>query len=391
MKRAVLNVLLPLLLVGSAAFGASQLVQTAATTERAPAETVDPLVRVTEVTAYDGPALVTGTGIVEPAREATLSPEVSGRILELSASLVEGGRVVQGESLIRIDGRAYKLALKQSKAEVDRAKASLELEESASEAARREWELSGIMPNDDARRVALRKPQVDSASAGIDSARGQAERAKLDLQKTTIRAPFNAWVRSESVEVGEVVMPGAVLATLVGTDRFWARISMPVESLSLIDLPRGDASGSKVTVVQELSAGKTVVRHGSVLRLVGALDTQSRTAQVLVEIEQPLDPPEGELPLLMGAFVTATIEGRPLDGAHVVPRDAVFDGNRVWVVDDDHKLQRRTLEVALANDETVIASGGIADGERVVTTRLRMPTEGMTVRVDDPVADEEQG
>lgn len=383
MKRIVLNVVLPLLLVGGSAFGASQLVKNAETTERQPQAAVDPLVRVALVQAYDGPALVRGTGIVEAARQTNLSPEVTGRITFLSDAIVEGGRVVQGEELMRIDGRAYQLVIKQSRADVSRARADLELEKNASEAARREWAAVGEEPAADARRVALRKPQVDAASAGIEVAKGALDRARLDLRKTTIRAPFNATVLSESVEVGELVSPGMALATLMGSDKFWARLSLPVEELALIDFPRGDAPGSSVTITQELTAGKSVVREGAVLRVVGALDAQSRTAQVLVEIDRPLDPQPGELPLLTGAFVSAEIAGRALTNGRIVPRNAVFEGNQVWVVDDEGKLRRRTLTVALGDDERLVATAGIEAGERVVLTPLRTPAAGMSVRVDD--------
>lgn len=389
MKRIVLNVILPILLVAGAALGAVRLVKTAETTARDPQPATDPLVVVQKVTAYDGPARIHGNGIVEAASQATLSSELNGRVTYMAPSVVEGGRVVQGEALVRIDGRAYKLAVKRERAQVARARVDLELEENASEAARREWAAVGEEPAAGARRVALRKPQVDAASAGIDAAKGALERAQLDLGKTSIRAPFNATVLSESIEVGEIVSPGKVLATLVGTDRFWARLSLPVEDLAFVDFPRGDARGSKVTVTQALSSGKTVVRTGSVLRLVGSLDAQSRTAQVIVEIDRPLDPPPGELPLLIGAFVSAEIEGRLLTGAREVPRKAVFDGNRVWVVDQQGALRRRTLSIALADDERVVATDGVQVEDRVVMTPIRTPTEGMKVRIDES-ADERQ-
>ncbi|MBL4684663.1 MAG: hypothetical protein JKY37_08755, partial [Nannocystaceae bacterium] len=104
MKRIVLNVILPILLVAGAALGAVRLVKTAETTARDPQPRVDPLVVVQKVAAYDGPAQIHGNGIVEPAREATLSSELNGRVTYMAPSVVEGGRVVQGEALVRIDG-----------------------------------------------------------------------------------------------------------------------------------------------------------------------------------------------------------------------------------------------------------------------------------------------
>lgn len=380
--RLVANILLPLALLAGAGFGASRLVLSAETTEREPQRAAAPLVRVAEIIAYDGAARIHGSGIVEAAREVTLSPEVTGPVTFRSPVLVEGGRVLKGEKLIGIDGRAYALAVKQSRAQVEVARADLELEDNASSAAQLEWAAVGQMPGKDARRVAFKEPQVDAAAARVRSAKGALDKARLDLGKTTLVAPFDATVRQESVEIGQVVGPGTVLATLVATDQVWARLSLPVEALSLIEFPEGETAGSAVTVVQGLSSGKTVVRSGTVLRLLSALDAQSRTAQVIVGIDHPLDPAPGELPLLTGAFVDAEIDGLVLQGARVVPRDAVFEGNRVWVVDSDGRLHPRTVTVAFSDDTRLIVTDGVELGEQVVMTALRTPTQGMQVRTE---------
>lgn len=379
MKRFLTRFLLPGLITAGAVGAAVVMVRSAESAEREPPRAEPPQVEHVVVQAESARPRLSGTGVVEPAREATLSPELSGRIVYLAPSLVVGGRVTKGDVLLRVDKRDYQIAVRQQKAQVRQAEVDLELERAYGKVARQEWDLMGT-PNKDAR-LAVREPQREAAEVKVDSARSALERAKLDLGRTTIKAPFNATVTSESVEVGEIASPGQVVVTLVGTDAMWVRVSVPVEYLGLIGVPGyGVTEGSRARVLQRLGNRGGVEREGTVVRLVNELDPESRTAQVLVEVEHPLDPPPGELPLLPGAFVEVDFTGQEVPAVVAVSRLAVFEGRHAWVVDDDQRLRRRSLEIAWGDDERVYVTGGLRSGERVVITPPSPALEGMEVR-----------
>jgi membrane fusion protein, multidrug efflux system len=381
MRRIVLHVVLPLVVLGAGAFGARQMMRSADSAESAAVAEEVPLVEVVVATAYEGRAYVEGTGIVEAEREASVSSEVGGRVLHVSDALAEGNRVEKGHALLRIDGSRYRLALRQQRAQVKRAELEVEVERSAGEAARREWAVSGREPPADARRIALRVPQLELAEANVEVARAALASAKLDAERTVLRAPFNATITIKAVERGDYVAPGSVVARLVGTDRFIARVSVPVEELRLILGASDDAAPLSAVLTQRLDQETVIERSASVLRVASELDRDSRTAQVLLGIEDPLDPPEGQQPLLVGAFVTARIQGPELPRAVEVARSALVEGNNVWVVDEDDRLSRRTLKVAFGDDERVVATEGVDPGDRIVVTTLPQPLEGMRVRV----------
>ncbi len=385
MKRFITRFMLPVLITAAAVGGAVLLVRSAESADREPPESPPPLVEAVEVHAAAARPKLMGTGVVEPAREASISPEVSGRIVELSDKLVLGGRFVQGEVMVRLDDRQYKLAVKQRRGEVRRAELDLELEKAHGKVARQEWALMG--EGKDAGRLAGREPQREVAQVGVEIARGAVSQAKLDLERTVIRAPFNATVDAESVEIGEVVSPGSVIATLVGTDAFWVRVSLPVEDLALLEVPGyGGTAGSPARVIQRLGPQRTVERTGTVVRLISELDRESRTAQVLVEVISPLDPPPGALPLLPGAFVDVELTGAAPTEVIAVPRLAVFEGRRTWVLDPQQRLVRRELNIEWGDDQAVYVSGGLSDGERVVIMPPSSALEGMEVRTKDSEA-----
>ncbi len=370
--------LLPMMITVAAVGGAAIMVRSAESAEREPTASPPPAVEHVTVQAAPAQPLLRGTGVVEPAREATLSPELSGRIVHLSPSLVVGGRVAEGDVLLRLDKRDYQIAIKQQKAQVEQAKVELELEKAYGKVAKREWELMGNPQQNG--RLASRVPQREAAEIKVDSARSSLQKAKLDLGRTTVRAPFNATVTAESVEVGEIASPGQVVATLVGTDALWVRVSVPVEYLGLIGVPgQGVSEGSSARVVQQLGGRGEVERAGTVVRLINELDAESRTAQVLVEVADPFDPPPGELPLLPGAFVNVEFTGNEISGVVAVPRLAVFEGRYTWIVDDEQRLRKRSLDIAWGDDDTVYATAGLRSGERVVITPPSPALEGMEV------------
>jgi multidrug efflux pump subunit AcrA (membrane-fusion protein) len=99
---------------------------------------------------------------------------------------------------------------------------------------------------------------------------------------------------------------------------------------------------------------------------------------VVVRVDKPY---ARKPPLVFGLFVTVEIEGRKVQSVTVIPREALHQGNVVWVVDKASRLRFRKVEVARVQGDEVIVSKGLEDGETVVTTRLKTVTDGMTVRM----------
>ncbi|MEL6548189.1 MAG: efflux RND transporter periplasmic adaptor subunit, partial [Myxococcota bacterium] len=323
---------------------------------------------------------VQASGTVEPAQSVNVVPEVSGRITWRSKTLVPGGRIKKGETFARMDGREYALAVAQEKGRVRSAQLELELEKGRGEVAAREWELlRGKKGDQKASPLALRTSQLEAAQINLESAKSGLARAQLNLERTSLRAPFNATVVSEDLDIGQRVGPNAAVARLVGTDEGWVRVGVRVEDLASIDIPglNGD-SGSPVKVTQRLSNGKTIEREGKVLRLVEELDPQTRRAQLLVSVPTPLAVGDGGLPLLPGAYVEVEIEGRGLDGVARVPSAAVYGGDTIWIVENS-KLVRKNVEVRFSDNDFAFITGDIEAGVQVVTSPLSGPIDGMPV------------
>ena len=331
--------------------------------------------------------VVEATGLVQPAKRVDLVPQVGGQVVEISEKLMPGGRFEEGEVIGQVDPRDYNIAIRAARSQMKGAELELKLERGRSAIAAREWKLLGVQDGEEnaaqESALALRKPHLAVAQYAYQAAKGGLERAKLDLERATLTAPFNAMVVQKNVDVGQVVGPGTPLATLVGTDTFWVMVSLPVEKLTTLQIPQVNAiEGSSAIVSQQLPDGRTILRAGRLLQLAGQLDAMTRNAQVIVAVEQPLQPgSDGTgLPLLPGAYVKVQLSGAEMPSAISLPRPAVHDGNSVWLAIDD-RLTKRSVAVAEGDAKHVIITAGLEPGDQVITTPLPVPIEGAPVHI----------
>ena len=89
------------------------------------------------------------------------------------------------------------------------------------------------------------------------------------------------------------------------------------------------------------------------------------------------------MPLAVGLFVDATINGREVADSVAVPSSALRAGNVVFVLDDQGRLDVRHVEVAHSDGDTAVITAGLEPGEQVVTSAIRNPIQGMALsRID---------
>lgn len=369
--RKIAMIVVPFLVLG-----AGILVMRLLISHRAAAEVVEPRASTTPVEvlrtrAADHPVVIRSTGSVVAAREVTLMAEVAGRVTWVSPELRPGGRFSKGDVVLRIDDRDYRLAIEQQRAGVEQSSLSLQLERGRARVAEREWDRVGKRLGGAANgQLARRQPQLKSARAALQAARSRLEAAQIQLSRTRIRAPFNALVQARSVDVGQVVRPGQTLVSLVGTDIFWVKATVPIADLAEIAVP-----GGKAIISKDYGRGK-LKRPGRVVQVLGDVEPTGLLARVLVQVDRPLG---GDgLPLLLGSFVDVAVEGRVERGVHALPRLALRADDAVWVVDKNDTLAIRPVTVVRRMEHTVLVrSDALADGARVVTSRLPSPVAGM--------------
>ena len=327
-------------------------------------------------------AVITGFGTVEAHRRLNLQPQVGGKVSSISPSLVMGGQVSAGSTLFQIEPEDYELAVQQRMADVTNAEVALQIAEASQLVAEREWKLLGetIESTDIGEQLARKEPQRLEAEAMLTAALGRLQLATLDLQRTTMIAPFNALVLEDSIEIGQVITPNSPVATLVGTDEFEVIASIPIAKLDWITIdPENPESNSRASVTLELGDGRSLVRNARVSRLSGEVERSGRLAKVILLIEDPLnlarDPDRGRL--LLGSYVKIEIQGPEITGVVELPRSVIHEDDTIWVMDTKDELAIRRIEVVVGRPDTVLAKVELSQGESIITSPLGVAISGM--------------
>lgn len=368
------------------------LILTAPRTARVEEPRPPKLVRTIKVEPRTEQITVTAYGVVIPSRELELRPEVQGRVVAHHEALVPGGYLPAGTELLRIDPADYELALQEATAALEEAEFELAVERGRQVVASREWRLleKDLEQREANRSLVLRQPHLRRAEALVAKANNRIEKARLDMARTRIEAPFNALVLDERVEVGQLLERGTSVATLVGSDEFWVRVSLPIDQLRWIRVAAPGVPGASAEVILEDGSDTPVRRAGAVVRLLGDLETKGRMARILVGVSDPLGLESGEdtRPLLLGSYVRVDIDAGDLPDVLCIRRSALREGNRIWVVGKDSRLHIRPARVlwtranempGTPEDEVLIAPDSLREGEELVVSGLRIALPEMEV------------
>lgn len=354
------------------------------TTERRPPEAHATLVEVTPVDPAPARVVVRAMGTVVPAREIQVAARIAGQVREVSPEFVPGGRFRAGDRMLAVDKKDYELAVAQQEGNLTRAEAEVTLEGGQQAVSRREFELLGGDATDEELELLLRRPQQASKKAAVATARAALDKARVDLERTTISAPFNATVRERRADLGAYVAPGTTLATLTGTDEYWVEVSVPVGELPWIAFPEtSGGGGSPARVYDQAAWGEGAFRPGAVVRLLPGIETQGRMARLLVAVRDPLGMESEEArkhPLLLDAFVRVEIEGAEMPPVVRVPRPMLHEGGKVWVMLPDKTLDIRDVSIVWGADDAVYVSGGLDTGDLLVTSEIGAAVPGMALR-----------
>ncbi|MBN2804937.1 MAG: efflux RND transporter periplasmic adaptor subunit [Deltaproteobacteria bacterium] len=384
MKKLFFKFILPMMIVAAGVAAMLVLKHQAKKATFTPPEQRVITVETQIVKSESLPYRIDASGSVRAAQEIRIVPEVGGRITWINENFIPGSRIKKGDIIAKIDNRDYKLALDQQMGQVQQAKLNLTLEKGRGEIAAEEWKMlenrssNNDFSNDDSSMLALRKPQLQEANQREQSANSGLERAQLNLKKTVLRAPFDAIVIDKGVDVGQLVGPTTSVGTLMGSNELWVDVSVPVESLAAVRIPGLNSEfGSLVKIIQK-AGNEEIIRNGEVIRLQGQLNSQNRTATLLVTIKNPFDM-SNRLPLLAGAYVDVQIEGEVKDGVFEIPRSALKSQRYVWSVKNDH-LKKISVTVAWKQKQSVIISSGLKDKDEIVISPMSFPLDDMKIK-----------
>lgn len=358
------------------AFGVNHAIQATANDveEKAPEDT-RPLVSVQTLSPINHDVLISSFGEMQPLEQTIIATQVSGEVINWNPQFVQGGVVKRGEILFTIEADAYEAAVLQAEAQVSLAQATLTEELARQQVAKRE---SKSLPQVQISDLYLRKPQVLSAQAQLKSAEASLRIAKRNLEKTQIRAPYDALVMSRSIGSGQYLNAGSQVATLSNIES--AEVIIPIAGFDRPFLQE-NMNGSEAIVTTKERA--SVQRAGFVARDLGVLDESTRMMHLVIRIEDPYGLESGAPAIKFGSYVEVQVNGKQLKGVYKVPQSLV-NNRKIWLLDENEQLKARKVEVIREEGSFFFISEGIQAEELMVKDLPEYPQNGMQVRVKTP-------
>jgi RND family efflux transporter MFP subunit len=236
----------------------------------------------------------------------------------------------------------------------------------------------------------LREPQLASAQAALKAAEADLGAAKLDLERTSIKAPFNGRISEKHVGLGQYVAPGAMIAKIYDTDKVQVRLPLTDRQVALLELPLNydggpvEAYAGAAVHLQARFANQLWEWQGRIVRTDANIDVNSRVVYAVAEVDKPFarDVNSQRPPLAPGLFANALISGRELPAVVILPRTALRSDGTVMVVDREQVARVQAVS-QLDSDSTRVWVQGLASGDRVIVRGGLAVSDGTKVSVNN--------
>ena len=387
-KKNILLKYLPLfLIVGFVLVFVLLITTTPEAKRRSPAPPNKISVEVLELKTEDIPVVIQSFGLIAPRIESRLVSQVSGKVISVSDTFRDGGFFKKDDLLISIEALDYQSDVDVALANLAASERVFQEELAQTQQAEEDWKRlgNGTQPSD----LTLRKPQLLAAKAAVTSANAQLNRAKLNLQRTQILAPFDGRVRNKSIDVGQVVGINTSLGEIYAVDAIEVTLPVKNSELGLLNLPEdyrdpnqhtnATPKTTKVELTSTLLGKETW--EAEIVRTAGAIDSASRQLSVTAQVIDPYGPKSvGKYPLKIGEYVTANIAGKTLKDSIAIPNKAIYQGAYVYVYRDE-KAFREDITVYWQDETHAVISAGLNVGDQLIVTPLGQVTSGTAVTI----------
>ncbi|HEX8698413.1 MAG TPA: efflux RND transporter periplasmic adaptor subunit [Myxococcaceae bacterium] len=327
-------------------------------------------VEVAKVESRDVEYVVSAVGSVEAFERVQITARVAGVVERVA--FTEGQTVKKGDLLAEIEPTRYSLAVASAKAALEKAQATAsEAQAGAQRRASVNEQRPGLLP---AEELETFQTRARTAAAEVSAAKAAVDQAELNLRDAYVRAPMDGVLQTRTIQTGQYVQPGYVMATLLRRDPLLLRFRVPEADVGRLK----PGMQARFTVRTD---GSTYT--GKITHVAAAADDQSRMVPVTAEVTGK----EAEA-LRPGAFATVSVPVETSQGSPVIPQTAVRPSERgflAFVVEGD-KARERVLELGMRTaDGRVEVKSGVKPGETLVVRGAEALKDGAAVRIAEGV------
>lgn len=317
-------------------------------------------------------------GTVKTNVSTVLNSSVSGKIISISHKFQNGAFFNKGDILVQLDPTDFEGEIITAEANVARAEAALIQEKATAAQALRNWQDIGFdeEPND----LVLRKPQLKEAEANLAAQEAALAGARLNVARTSIKAPFNGRVRNLLVGPGQAIGTGTDLGEIYATDSAEIRLPLSSSQLEKITINEQGNQNIPVTLTDAINSNNNTQWKATITRVEGELDESSRELFLIAKIEDPFGIHSDTPPLRINQPVKAKITGNILKSAILIDRKFIYGANEIILIKEG-LIKRININITWTAPDYVITQDPELVGQTIATSRLSFATDGTTVEV----------
>jgi len=338
---------------------------------RRPAVVAKRMVKAEEIKYTTIKSPVSAPGRVASISEVDIIAEASGKILVSNIPLKKGAQFTKGDVLFTIYPDEAMLALKSKKSQYLTTLANL-LPDIKIDYPEYEKQFRTFFNAIDVNKKLPEFPAIENekleiflASRNVLSNYYSILKDELQLSRHTILAPFNGTYSEVYLEAGAYTNMGGRIAHAIQTDIL--EVEVPLDKFDAEWVKIGDN-------VDLYSESRELKWTGSIVRKSQFVDKNTQSQGIFIRVNNP-----GKKPLLVGEYIKAQFPGHPIMDAMEIPRNAVFNTNEVFIVEEG-KIHKEIINIIKVNEKTLIFNG-IAEGKTIVVQPLINVQEGTLVDV----------
>jgi RND family efflux transporter MFP subunit len=372
----IARIVIILIIIGGALLISKRLIDTKPQNEQRPRKERTTIATTIPLEKSNKQIIINTTGIITPDQELNIYPQVTGKIKKTSKSFEPGFFIKKGDEIVQIDSADYDIALIEAEANLTDAQYNYDVELGYQSVAKHEWNLfeKKDQLNELEKKLMLRIPHLQKAEASLMSAQAKLDKAKLDVGRTKISAPFNAIILSRDISLGSLVSSQTLIGTIVDSDTFRAEATLPVDNLEWIQTINNSKTPSKAWISLSGKSSDKNAWEGTVKEVMSQIESSGRKAKVLIDIPNPFSE---KTPLLLNSFVNIKIEGPILKNVFVVPAEAIHRGNEIWLKNKENRLEVQEVNIIWRDSETAVISNGFEANSKLVVSSISSPVPGM--------------
>ncbi|MCB9058948.1 MAG: efflux RND transporter periplasmic adaptor subunit [Calditrichae bacterium] len=189
------------------------------------------------------------------------------------------------------------------------------------------------------------------------------KQAEINLEKHNFYAPFNGSIVSADLRIGSTARSGSKLGEIINLDELEVEVPVPAENISYLNSSKQ---------VRFSSTELDGTWFGQIRRIGQNIDSRTQSIPAFVSIENKTALPNG-------VFLTADLPGKSIGNAVVVPRQAIYNDQYVYLIKNE-QLFFQKVGIAFKQIESVIVTSGLTAGDTLVVELMQGIAAGMPAK-----------